>query len=199
MPIINLEPCYEGHLPLETPGAESMDALAVRRTCYWSLLAGPVAGVSYGTHGVWSWQESLTVPLNHPRTGAARPWWESIAFPGSETIAHLRDLICSISWWRLDPCPELIVKQPGSDAPLEFVAAACSPERDLAVVYAPVGGIVSIRPEFLITGLEVYCIDPATGNELWMRQAGQDEWTFDFGLGGDRILLFCSSKDRNSR
>lgn len=199
MPIIDLEPCYEGHLPLETPSAGPMDALSVRRACYWSLLAGPVAGVSYGAHGVWSWEESPAVPLNHPRTGLARPWWEAIAFPGSESIAHLRAVFNSIQWWRLDPCPQLLLNQPGADAPLAFIAAACSPERDLAVVYAPEGGTVSIRPGVLSAGLEAHCIDPATGAELWMQRAGEDGRAFDCGVGGDRLLLFRSSTERNPR
>jgi len=199
MPTIDLEPCYEGHLPLETPGAEPMDALSVRRACYWSLLAGPVAGVSYGAHGVWSWEESPTVPLNHPGAGLARPWWEAIAFPGSGSMAHLGAVFNSIPWWRLDPRPQLLQNQPGADAPLAFVAAACSPERDLAVVYAPEGGAVSIRPGALIAGLEAHCIDPATGTELWMQQVDENGWAFDCGAGGDRLLLFHLSTERNLR
>jgi len=206
MPTIDLEPCYEDHLPLDfrdpdVPGSQRIDALAVRRACYWSLLASPVAGVSYGAHGIWSWQESSAVPLNHPESGMARTWKEALRFAGSESMSHLQAILKSMEWWRLNPCPEMLSVQPGIDSPLEFVSAACSPESDVAVVYAPAGGVVSLRPGFFGASLEAKCIeakcvDPATGRELWKRQFGDSGAPVDCGTGGDRLLLIglCEEK-----
>ena len=195
-PTIDLEPCYEDHLPLDMPGPQRIDARVVRRACYWSLLAAPVAGVSYGAHGIWSWQETSGIPLNHPASGIARTWRDVLGFPGSASMSHLQAIFKSIEWWRLNPCQEMLANQPGIDSPLEFQSAACSPERNLAVVYAPFGGIVSIRPGFFSANLEAKCIDPSTGLELWKRQLGDISMAVDSGAGGDRLLLIgpCEEK-----
>jgi len=197
MPTIDLETCYEGHLPLDVPGPEKIDALAVRRACYWSLLAAPVAGVSYGAHGVWSWEESPAVPLNHPASGTAQTWREAIGFPGSLGMSHLHAILKSVAWWSLSPCQELLDVQPGIDSPLEFVAAACSLERDLAVVYCPASGMIYLRRGFFDPDFEVRCIDPATGLELWARPLGEHVG-IDCGTGGDRVLLIKPREERKA-
>jgi len=191
-PMIDLEPCYEDHLPLDLRGPDRIDALAVRRACYWSLLAAPVAGVSYGAHGVWSWQDSAGVPLNHPASGIARTWKEAIGFPGSESVSHLRAIFKSIEWWRLNPCQELLEAQPGIDSPLEFIAAACTPERDIAVIYVPDGGTISLRPGFFGEHAEARCIDPASGRELWARQLGVQ---LECETAADRLVIIRTLKE----
>ena len=195
IPAIDMEPCYEDHLPLDMPGPNRIDALAVRRACYWSLLAAPVAGVSYGAHGLWSWEETPAVPLNHPASGTARPWKEALGFPGSDSISHLGAFFRSIEWWRLNPCQEMLAVQPGIESPLKFVSAACSPERDLAVVYAPFGGIVNLRSGFFADGIEARCIDPATGLELWTRTLRDSHMVLDCGDEGDRLLLIRTREE----
>ena len=195
MPTLDLEPCYEDHIPLDMPGPARIDALAVRRACYWSVLAAPVAGVSYGAHGVWSWEEAPAVPLNHPASGIARPWREALEFPGSNSIAHLGAFFKSIEWWRLSPCEEMLEVQPGIESPIRFVAAACSPERDLAVVYAPFGGSVCLRSGFFAKSIEVKCIDPATGLELWTRPPRDTHMVLDCGDEGDRLLLIRTREE----
>lgn len=194
-PMIDLEPCYEDHLPLDMPGPDKIDALAVRSACYWSLLAAPVAGVSYGAHGVWSWQESAGVPFNHPASGTARTWKEAIGFPGSESVSHLQAIFKSIEWWRLNPCQELLEAQPGIDSPLEFIAAACTPEHDIAVIYAPAGGTISLRKGFFGEHAETRCIDPASGRELWARQLRDHPLQLECGVGADRLVIIRTRKE----
>ncbi len=53
-PVINLEPPYEEHRAYQSRQPHS--AYNVRRAVYWSLLSTPPAGVTYGAHGIWSWQ-----------------------------------------------------------------------------------------------------------------------------------------------
>jgi hypothetical protein len=55
-PHVNLEPCYEAHHSMAD--GRVINALDVRRACYWNLLAAPPAGITYGAHGVWSWESS---------------------------------------------------------------------------------------------------------------------------------------------
>lgn len=195
IPALDLEPCYEDHLPLDMPGSARIDAHSVRCACYWSLLAAPVAGVSYGAHGLWSWEETPAVPLNHPASGIARPWREALGFPGSDSISLLGTFFKSIEWWRLNPCQGMLEAQDGIESPLKFVSAACSQERDLAVLYAPLGGIVRLRSEFFAKAMEARCIDPATGVELWHRTLSDTHVVLDCGEEGDRLLLIKTRRE----
>ncbi len=187
-PTIDLEPCYEDHRPLNVQDGR-IDARDMRRACYWSLLAGPIAGVSYGAHGIWSWENSFAVPLGHPKSGVALAWPEAMKLPGSASISNLQSIVCSIDWWRLNPCPELLAAQPGIKDPLGFVAASCSQERDLALIYAPEGGQIQICADSLAGGLEVICHDPANGLRLWTQPLGHGVCAIDCGAGADRLLL----------
>lgn len=189
LPTINLEPCYEDHIPLDVPDAGRIDALTVRRASYWSLFAAPVAGISYGAHGIWSWEQTPSIPLNHSGSGVALPWREAIKLPGSTCILHLSAIFKSIDWWRLIPCQQMLAWQPGINSPLEFVAAACTPERDLALLYSPGGGSVSICTDFFAPESQVSCIDPATGQPLWTRQWRDGQILIESGVAADRLLL----------
>jgi hypothetical protein len=153
MPHVNLEPCYEGHKSMG--GGRVIDAHDVRRACYWSLLAAPVAGITYGAHGVWSWESRPELPMSHPNTGIALAWKDAMRMPGSTSMAQLKTLFTSIEWSRLSPCRELLAEQPGLEYSNLFIAAACSKERDLAVIYLPEGGEAKLRPGALPEGMRV--------------------------------------------
>ncbi|KPV48931.1 hypothetical protein SE17_35420, partial [Kouleothrix aurantiaca] len=64
-PLINLEPAYEDHIAYQS--RERLSAHKVRREIYWSLLIAPPAGVTYGGHGVWGWDDG------RPRRRRTRP------------------------------------------------------------------------------------------------------------------------------
>ena len=66
-PIVNLEPPYEGHVAYQSK--QPFSAADVRKRLAWSLLVSPMAGVTYGGHGVWDWGDGTHEPLNHPGTG----------------------------------------------------------------------------------------------------------------------------------
>lgn len=143
-PFLNIEPPYEDHVAYQSKKPHS--AYNVRRACYWSLLNAPPAGLTYGAHGIWSWQTAPGVPLNHNNTGLARPWREAIALPGSSHMKHLAELFGSLSWWSLRPAPEVLVTQPGQEDPARFVSAARTNDGEVLVFYLPAGGEIRIRP-----------------------------------------------------
>src|SRR5262249_45217764 len=67
-PIITPEPPYEDHNGYQS--RKPHPAYNVRRAVYWSLMSTPIAGVTYGAHGVWSWQtEPGQEPRDHAGTG----------------------------------------------------------------------------------------------------------------------------------
>src|SRR4029453_12487886 len=73
-PFINLEPPYEYHIAYQS--RERIPPFQTRRALYWSLLIAPTAGVTYGGHGVWGWDDGTRTPVAHPNTGAPLPWRE---------------------------------------------------------------------------------------------------------------------------
>ena len=161
-PIINLEPPYEDHLGYQSRKPHS--AYNVRRAVYWSLLNAPTAGVTYGGHGLWSWQtEPGKTPPDHGGTGVAKVWHEALQLPGSTDMRHMAELISSLEWWKLRPNQELLAVQPGGDDPARFVAAASSERGDTAVVYLPLGGEVTINTRQLQGAANAEWFNPRDG------------------------------------
>ena len=135
-PIINLEPPYEG---LEGhPSKEPHLSYNVRRAVYWSLMVNPIAGISYGGHGVWSWHTKIDEePTAHPGTGIAKSWREAIDFPGANEMGLLRNLFESLPWTQLRPAQELLSQN--NNDPGKFASSMVTLEKDLIVVYFPIG------------------------------------------------------------
>ena len=160
-PIINLEPPYEGHIAYQS--GLPISAALVRTRLAWSLLVSPTAGVTYGAHGVWGWDDGTSAPENHPASGIPLPWQQALRMEGAEEIVHLGAFLDGIEWWRLVPAPELVVVQPGG---LRFIAASRSVEGDLAVVYVPEDREVTLRLDLLRPDLTGTWVSPATGESV---------------------------------
>ena len=160
-PIINSEPCYEGHFAYQSKQPHS--AYNVRRACYWSLLSTPTAGVTYGAHGVWSWESQPGTPLNHKGSGLAKPWNEAMQLPGSAGMQHLAEMFTSIEWWTLVPENKVIAGSSANETPSQHIAAAASADGDLAVIYMPTGGWVKIDRTGLAAAKQFEWFDPRTG------------------------------------
>lgn len=170
-PIINLEPPYEDHLGYESRKPHS--AYNVRRAVYWSLLRTPTAGVTYGGHGLWSWQtvEGKTPP-DHAYTGVAKTWWQALEMPGSKQMRHVAELFKTLPWWHLRPAQDLLDDQPGATDPARFVAAAQTTDGSAAVLYLPVGGTIVCKRQ-AVEKRSATWFDPRTG-ELRPAAAGAD-------------------------
>ena len=125
-PFINLEPPYEYHLAYQSK--TPITPHTVRRAVYWSLLNAPTAGVTYGGHGVWGWDDGTKLPTDHTGTGMPLPWQKALVMPGAEQMAHVASLFTSIDYWRLRPAPQALASQPGAGVATarRFIAAAAS-------------------------------------------------------------------------
>ena len=111
---------------------------------YWSLLAAPVAGVTYGGHGVWSWHTAAGKgPVDHEYSGVAKVWGEAIDLPGAGQMKHVRAVFEGVKWTELRPAQELIT-QPDAKDPAKFVACAATPDRSQVVIYMPAGGKIAV-------------------------------------------------------
>jgi hypothetical protein len=157
-PIVNLEPPYEDHIGYQSQ--QRFGAADVRRRLGWSLLASPTAGVTYGGHGVWGWDDGTTVPENHPTTGIPKPWQEALHLDGAEQIRHLAALFDTLEWWRLAPAPELVAEQPGGH---RHISASRSADGDLALVYVPEDRTIQLRLDVLQPDVAGTWTSAATG------------------------------------
>jgi hypothetical protein len=141
-PLLNAEPNYEAHRDWNTN--QLFGDMEVRRASYWSLLVHPPAGVTYGAHGIWSWERTLEIPMNHLGAGGAKPWFEAVKLPGATCMKHLKHLFSSLRWWTLVPAQEWLAEQPGSEDPRLFIAVARSSEGRWAIAYMPGGRTVRL-------------------------------------------------------
>lgn len=158
---LNMEPAYENHVAYQSKRPH--DAANVRRALYWSLLNAPTAGVSYGGHGVWGWDDGTEPSVDHPNSGVPLPWAQALTMPAAEQLRHLADIFTELDWWRLRPDPSLVADQPGRGDVHKYVLAARSAEADLAVVYAPGGGTVALHTASLPAAVAAIWHDPRTG------------------------------------
>ena len=106
-PVINLEPPYEGHVAYQSRKPHS--AYNVRRAVYQSLLATPVAGFTYGGHGVWSWNTKPgEEPTDHQGTGPAKIWKDAPRPPGATQMGYVRQFFESLPWTELRPAQSMV-------------------------------------------------------------------------------------------
>jgi hypothetical protein len=159
-PFINLEPPYENHIAYQS--RQPIAPHTVRRAVYWSLLNAPTAGVTYGGHGVWGWDDGTQPPVDHKGSGIPLPWRKALVMPGAEQMAHVAALFTSIDFWRLRPAPAVLAEQPGTTAASRFIAAASSEKRDLLVVYTPEPATIALEVAEMPKGTATW-FNPRTG------------------------------------
>ena len=140
--IINLEACYEDHNRMNVmigvpPGwTGRFSDRDVRRALYGSSLVTASGGVTYGAHGVWSWEQGGTRPKGHFQTGETKSWREAMALPGATQVRHLRDHLGTVAWWRLRPAPWVLKWHPGGNGQFtRWVSVARDAASSTTVVY----------------------------------------------------------------
>lgn len=189
-PVINLEPCYEGHLQVGTD--QVFDARHVRIASYYSLLVSPTAGLTYGHAGVWPWSEQTESPLDHLGAGITPLWHEGVATPGATSMSVLKHLFDRLEWWKLRPAPHLVVEQPDRKDPLSYVAAAMAEDQSLALVYLPQGGTVTLETGDL-KGARAVWFDPRTAERIRAAYARGEREVYTAPGEGDWLLILTRS------
>ncbi|MCF7764157.1 MAG: DUF4038 domain-containing protein [Verrucomicrobia bacterium] len=192
-PFINLEPPYENHVAYQSK--TPISAHTVRRAVYWSLLNSPTAGVSYGGHGVWGWDDGTTPPTDHQNSGIPLPWKQALEMPGAAQMTHVSSFFKAIDFWRLRPAPEVLGAQPGKQDPKRHIAAARSKEGDLLVVYVPEDRELSIVSRSLPKNFSASWYNPRTGQpEQVSAVVNQRAIQFTTPSEGDWLLLVTSPR-----
>jgi hypothetical protein len=160
-PFINLEPPYENHVAYQSKKPHTPES--VRHAIYWSLLSAPTAGVTYGGHGVWGWDDGTKAPTDHPGTGTPLAWRKALTMPGADQMKHLAHYFTSVDFWRLRPCAPAIVNQPGGQGISRQITAARTDQKDLLVVYVPEDRTVEVKLDMLPPSPGVTWYNPRSG------------------------------------
>ncbi len=187
---INFEPAYENHIAYHS--RQPHPPHNVRTAMYWSLLNAPTAGVSYGGHGVWGWDDGTTAPTDHPSTGVPLPWQQALTMPAAEQVAHLAVAFTAIAWWTLRPAQSLLLAQPGMQDIHRHIMVAADDARTLVVAYTPFGGDIRIDASQLAPGLAATWYNPRTGAQQpasAARHAGDNSYTFTTPDAEDWLLI----------
>jgi hypothetical protein len=173
-PFLNIEPPYEDHVAYQSKQRHT--DYTMRRACYWSLMNAPAAGLTYGAHGIWSWETSAAEPLNHKGTGIAKPWHEAMLLPGSTQMKYLAEFFTALPWTRLRPAQELLFAQPGADDPAKFISAMRTPSGNVAIFYLPAGGEVHLRPETFSDRTKAEWFNPRDGKRQLAKVPGNGRY-----------------------
>jgi hypothetical protein len=165
MPQVNEEYGYEDHYPQgwgENRVAPARSAESRRQLAWEIYLAGGYQTTGERADRGTGWG---------PDTGGG--WLNG---RGDETMtmldayAHIYDFFTAIPWWTLVPEPGLVVSfKPAQPAPAARAESAIqalasrNKEGDLAVVYLPQGGVVTLKSEGLKDGLKPLWFSPRDG------------------------------------
>jgi len=160
-PFINLEPPYENHIAYQSKKPISPEI--VRRAMYWTLLNNPPAGITYGGHGVWGWDDGTKAPTDHPGTGTPMPWQKALTMPAGEQMKHIYGFFSTNDFWRLRPTPVFVVNNPGNNAAAKYVSAARTDKKDLMVVYVPEDRTIEIKLNSLPPSPNISWFNPRNG------------------------------------
>lgn len=186
-PFINLEPPYENHLAYQSK--EPITAATVRRAVYWSLLNAPTAGVSYGGHGVWGWDDGSGPPTDHEGSGTPLPWREAMLMPAATQMKHVADVFTAIDYWRLRPAPEVLIDQPGVADAAQFIPVSSTAEGDLLVAYTPAAPVIALRSPAVPAGAATW-MNPRTGERSAAAGVAEKDVTrFTAPAPGDWLLV----------
>jgi hypothetical protein len=182
-PFINVEAPYERHFAFGS--GKVHDDHSVRRATCWSLLVSPTAGVTYGGHGVWAWDDGTKPPIGHDKTGIPLPWREALTMPAAEQLSHLIVFFSSIEWWKLRPAQECLAAQPGDTDKRQYVTAATN--ESVTVIYLPQNDHVVLNT----SSQQASWFDPRTGTSHATHGKQVEKGIqFDVPSEGDWILLF---------
>lgn len=148
-PIINGEPCYEGHGYGFKYGR--FNAFDVRKAMWQSILAGAKAGITYGAHGVWSWHTKGSRFMGEEYSSVPYDWKTALRFEGAWDASYLRWLFEVYDMFDLVPRKEILLNE------TEEIIAAVSSNNEKVVVYVPYN--IEVKLNFDLTGYEIYMVN----------------------------------------
>jgi len=149
-PIVNGEPCYEGHGRMAVEDRNKFSAFDVRRATWQSLLAGARMGITYGAQGIWSGQVKGMRLMAESRKFEAYDWEFAYQLDGGWDAGFAKWVFESFGLADVEPV-DLVANDDS-----EIVVAA-NVDRTRIVAYAPY--TTSIDLEADLSGYRCSCIN----------------------------------------
>jgi hypothetical protein len=164
-PVINGEPCYEGHGYGFEYGRYS--AFYLRKAFWQSVLSGACAGFTYGAHGIWSWHRHGAVFNNEEWSKTPFDWHTTLHFPGAWDVAFGKWVLERYAAWELVPHKELL------NTNTEEIRMAIMPDQRTIFIYLPYNVKVQVKQNLSAYSFEG--IDLSTRNVLRLNTSISDE------------------------
>ncbi|HEX5218990.1 MAG TPA: DUF4038 domain-containing protein [Verrucomicrobiae bacterium] len=182
-PLITLSPAPETeNSPPATSGLS-------RRLLWWNLLLNTPAGVSCSAADVADWTTQGRSPLT------AQPWYHATSLACATAIAPISDCFTARDFWRLQPLPHSVIRQPEIKIPRNQIVATSTELGDLIVAYVPEDRSVGIASRLLPARAGGIWFNPRTG-ETSPAIAVNAGATFNFATPspGDWLLILTAKK-----
>jgi hypothetical protein len=149
-PVVNGEPCYEGHsYGNEFPRFTKAE---VRRAVWQSLLSGAKAGTAYGAHGIWMFQHKGMTFNNVSFSGVPFLWRDALQFEGAWDVSYAKWIFETYRLFDLEPNQSLV------SAPEQVRAAAAAGFSRIAV-YIPYQRPVAIHHDLSGYRVSLHLLD----------------------------------------
>jgi len=127
-PVINSEPCYEGHRYGERCG--KFGEFDVRKAAWYSLLSGAKAGIAYGAHGIWSFHHKGDRFGWENCTNPPDDWRSALRFKGAWDMSFAKWLFETYNLFDILPA-EIILDD------TDEIRAASSRDFSKLAIYVP--------------------------------------------------------------
>jgi len=134
-PIVNGEPCYEGHSYGYSYGR--FTRFDVRKAVWSSLLSGAKAGVTYGAHGIWNWHKKNKDFISKKFSGIPYDWKTALRFEGAWGVSFARWLFETFDLFDLSPAYKVLNET-------NDIRMAVSKDNKKIAIYIPYATEVSI-------------------------------------------------------
>ncbi|MEM3815276.1 MAG: DUF4038 domain-containing protein [Candidatus Bathyarchaeia archaeon] len=134
-PIVNGEPCYEGHSHGGKYG--KFGRFDVRKAIWQSLLSGAKAGTAYGAHGIWSWHKRGKMFWGERFSGMPYEWSTALRFLGAFDAAFAKWVFEKYDLFGIKPANEKLLN--------ETPEIRVSESEDKVIVYTPYSWDVKLR------------------------------------------------------
>jgi hypothetical protein len=158
LPTFMVEASYE--FEQNNPQIPFGDPLTLRRQEYWSLLSGAM-GHLYGNRYTWQ----FICPQRDADGNCVGGWKDQLNTPGAAQIAYLNGLFAPRQWYALvpDQAHAVVTAGFGTFGESDYVTAARTPDRTLAMAYLPSSRTITVDLSTLSGQVKARWYDPTAG------------------------------------
>lgn len=149
-PIVNGEPCYEGH-PYGFTKEGRFQVFDVRKAIWQSLLSGASAGVTYGAHGIWCWHREGAEFKGVEFSGEPFEWRVALSFDGAWEASFAKFIFERFGLFGLKPANELLVNVP------KEIRFGMTQDRKRFALYTPLAQTVTLSLD--LRAYDVFGVD----------------------------------------